>query len=262
MRIVFVTNPHYPDGLASLRALVENGYGVVAVVTPTQRRKGKGPIGTARSMVRQYGLRGFLEKAAAALGFIVRSRTTPSTKSVERYAKDHRIPVHVPARLDDPAFLPVLADLEPDLLVVSYCSQIFPRKVITLPSTGCLNVHRSLLPKYRGPQPIFWALYHDEAETGATVHWLVEDIDAGGILAQKRVPIHPWDLEADVAARAADAGAEALLEAMARIVSGDRLGRVPDLAKGSYQSRPNATELETYRAKMRVRAARRRERSA
>jgi len=255
MRLVFVTNPHYPDGLASLRALVEGGYDVVAVVTPTQRRKGKGPIGTIRSMIRQYGLRGFLGKARAAAQFIVRSGASASTPSVERYARDHGIPLHAPARLDDPVFFPILADMEADLLVVSYCSQIFPKRVITLPATGCLNVHRSLLPKYRGPQPIFWALYHDEVETGATVHWLVEDIDAGGILAQKRVPIHPWDVEEDVAERAARAGAEALLEAMARITSGDRLGRVPDLSKGSYFSRPNAAQLEEFREKMRARAA-------
>lgn len=261
MRIVFVTNPHYPDGLASLRVLVESGHEVVAVVTPTERRRRKGFAGTVRAMIDQYGLRGFLEKAIHAVWVVARTRLSRGQETVESYARKRALPLHVPRRLGGKDFFPTLKALAPDLIVVSYCSQIFPKKVIQLPTIGCLNVHRSLLPKYRGPQPIFWALYHDEKETGATVHWLVQDIDAGDILAQERVPIHDWDAETDVASRAAEAGARALAAVLPRIAAGERWGTTPDLSAGSYYSRPDVAQLATYRERMAERAARRRTRS-
>lgn len=248
MRIAFVTNPHYPDGIHALRSLVEHGFDVVAVITPTQRRPGKGRLATIHTMVSQYGVRGFAEKAMAGARFILRSRVRSDVASVESFARDHGISVYTPARLSSRSFRADLAALDLDLIVVTFCSQVFPARVLTLPRIGCINVHRSLLPRYRGPQPIFWAMLRGETSTGATVHWLVKDIDAGAIVAQREIPIHPWDLEQDVAERAAEAGAEALIDAMGRIERGERGGRAPDLEHGSHFSRPGPAELARFRA--------------
>jgi len=134
--------------------------------------------------------------------------TSPAVKIL---AQKHKIPVFQPERFDDQA-VKELEKLKPDLAVVAAYGKILPKAALELPAFGCINVHVSLLPKYRGPSPIQNALLQGEKETGVTVMLMDEGIDSGDILAQKAIPIKPHDNTKILSDELAVLGAELLLE--------------------------------------------------
>ncbi|RME45643.1 MAG: hypothetical protein D6791_10220 [Chloroflexi bacterium] len=99
----------------------------------------------------------------------------------------HRIPVYQANTMQDPAFVRRLADLNPDLIVLFSFNLIIPEEIIKLPRFGCINVHPSLLPKYRGAHPHFWVLVKGETSTGVTVHYVDAGVDTGDIIIQDAV---------------------------------------------------------------------------
>ncbi|MBI3415862.1 MAG: methionyl-tRNA formyltransferase, partial [Verrucomicrobia bacterium] len=110
----------------------------------------------------------------------------------EEAAKWH-LSIMQPVRARDEAFIKSLAELRPDLIVVAAYGQILPPSILELPRHGCLNVHTSLLPKYRGAAPIQWALLNGDAETGVTIMKMDAGLDTGDILTQRATPITPAD---------------------------------------------------------------------
>src|SRR5437899_10863216 len=113
--------------------------------------------------------------------------------AVKKLAGSAGLPVLQPERARDPEFLERLKQLKPDLVVVVAYGQILPQALLDLPRFGCLNVHTSLLPKYRGAAPIQWALLHGDAETGVTIMKMDAGLDTGPILSMKRIAIGPED---------------------------------------------------------------------
>lgn len=148
------------------------------------------------------------------------------------------LPVLQPARARDAAFIEQLSQLQPDLIVVAAYGQILPQALLDLPRFGCLNVHTSLLPKYRGAAPIQWAILDGERETGVTIMRMDAGLDTGGILRQAITPITPED------------NAQTLHDRLARL-GGDLLVQtIPDHVAGRLTPRPQPAEGASYARKI------------
>ena len=156
---------------------------------------------------------------------------------VKVLALQANLPVLQPERARDEAFLRALSDLQPDLIVVAAYGQILPQSLLDLPRFGCLNVHTSLLPKYRGAAPIQWAILNGDSETGITIMKMDAGLDTGDILAQVTTPIHPDDNSETLHDRLARLGAELLLKTIPEYVAG-RIPALPQPVEGaSYASK-------------------------
>jgi len=185
MRIVFIGSPDF--AVPSLERLVADGHTVPLVVTQPDRPAGRG-----------------------------RELRSPAVK---RAAERHGLPLAQPERVGDRQVLASLRNVQPDLVVVVAFGQFLPRAVREVPPLGCINVHASLLPKFRGAAPIHRALMAGETETGVTVMRVEGQMDAGPILLQRTCPIRPEDNAGSLHDRLAVLGAAALADA-ARILAG------------------------------------------
>jgi methionyl-tRNA formyltransferase len=194
LRIIFMGTAEL--SCDSLRALIESpGCQVVAVVTQPDRPKGRD------------------------------LKLQPSPVKV--LAHQAKLPFLQPERARDEAFLGALRELRPDLIAVAAYGQILPQTVLDLPRFGCLNVHTSLLPRYRGAAPIQWAILNGDDETGVTIMKMDAGLDTGAILSQARTPIHPEDNSVTLYDRLARLGAELLLQTIPEYVA----GRIPPMAQ-------------------------------
>lgn len=205
MRIVFMGTPDFAVG--TLEALIAAGHEVVGVVTKTDR-----PVGRKQEL-------------------------KPSPVKV--CAVEHGIPVLQPARVKgNSEFYEKLKKMAPDVIVVAAYGKIIPAEILTLPPHGCLNVHASLLPKYRGAAPIQWAVIDGEEKSGVTIMQMNEGLDTGDILAVKEVPLDPGETGGSLFDRLAEAGASLLVETL------------PLVEKGEIHPVPQPAESPTAYARM------------
>jgi len=163
-------------------------------------------------------------------------RLTPSPVKV--LAEKLKLPVLQPLKARDEKFIGELRGLQPDLMVVVAYGQILPQSILDLPPHGCLNVHTSLLPKYRGAAPIQWAIADGEPETGVTIMQMDAGLDTGAILSTRRTPILPTDDSQILRDRLAQLGAELLA------------ATIPDYVAGKILPQPQPAEGSTYAAKI------------
>jgi len=163
-------------------------------------------------------------------------KLTPSPVKV--LAEKLNLPVLQPLKARDEKFIGELRELKPDLMVVVAYGQILPQTILDLPRFGCLNVHTSLLPKYRGAAPIQWAIAEGELETGVTIMKMDAGLDTGPILSMRRTPIVPADDSQILHDRLAQLGAELLLET------------IPDYVAGKIAPQPQPATGSTYAAKI------------
>ncbi len=187
LRVVFMGSPAF--AVPSLTRLLNDGHTLALVVTQPDRPAGRG-----------QGLRPPPVKLAAAW---------------------HTLPLLQPEKLNDPTVLSALADARPDVIAVVAFGQFLPRAVRELPPLGCVNVHASLLPKFRGAAPINWALITGEARTGVTIMRVEEGMDTGPMLLQQAIPIAPEDDAGSLHDRLADLGAAALADALQVLARGE-----------------------------------------
>jgi methionyl-tRNA formyltransferase len=179
MKIVFFGSP--APALPSLQRIREAGHSIELVITQPDKPTGRG------------------------------KKLLPCP--VKKMALDLNIPVYQPSRIKkDPAALEKLQDIQPELNVVVAYGQIIPSSIIYLPKFNSLNVHFSLLPKYRGASPVQWALLNGEEKTGITIFELNEKMDEGDILAQEELDILPSENAAELETRLAQIGAELIAE--------------------------------------------------
>jgi methionyl-tRNA formyltransferase len=180
-RIVFFGTPEF--AVPSLRALVQAGERVVGVVTQPDKPAGRGQ--------------------------------KPTPPPVKLVAQELQLPVLQPSKVrDNPELFAALRAWRPDVIVVAAYGKILPREILEIPPHGCINVHASLLPKYRGAAPIQWALLNGEQVTGITIMLMSEEMDAGPVLLQRSVFIEPEETCGELQARLAREGAECLVEAL------------------------------------------------
>lgn len=187
MRIVFMGTPSF--AVASLEALVRAGHQVAGVFSQPDK-----PVGRHQNKL----------------------RPTP----VKECAQAHGIPVCQPEKLRDGTALALLRELDPELIVAAAYGRILPDDILALPPKGCINVHSSLLPKYRGSAPINWAILNGDSETGVTIQKMVRDLDAGDIILQRATPVGADEDAAALYDRLALMGGELLTEAVAQIEAG------------------------------------------
>jgi methionyl-tRNA formyltransferase len=157
---------------------------------------------------------------------------------VKLLAEQSGLPVLQPPKARDEKFIAELRELEPDLMVVVAYGQILPQSLLDVPPHGCVNVHTSLLPKYRGAAPIQWAIADGNAETGVTIMKMDAGLDTGPILSMRRTPILPADDSQVLHDRLAQLGAELLVET------------IPAYLEGTIKPQPQPPEGSTYAAKI------------
>ncbi len=163
-------------------------------------------------------------------------KLTPSP--VKMLAEKLNLPLLQPLKAREEKFISELHELKPDLMVVVAYGQILPQSILDLPKFGCLNVHTSLLPKYRGAAPIQWAIANGETETGVTIMKMDAGLDTGPILSARRTPILPADDLQSLHDRLAQLGAELLVET------------IPGFVAGKISPQPQPNEGSTYAAKI------------
>ena len=135
-------------------------------------------------------------------------------------AEGHGIPVLQPAKVRDPEFIEVMRELRPDLIVVVAFGQILPKALLDIPRHGCINVHASLLPRYRGAAPLNWCIINGETETGVTTMQMDAGLDTGDMLLKKVTPIDPDEDSPALHDRLSLIGAELLDETLDLLLSG------------------------------------------
>jgi methionyl-tRNA formyltransferase len=202
MRIVFMGTPEF--AVPSLLALVKAGHEVAAVFTQPDKPQG-------RKMI----------------------LTPPPVKVA---ATEQQIPVFQPKTLKAPEEVARLTSLKPDAIVVAAYGKILPRTVLDIPKFGCINVHASLLPKYRGASPVQAAIMNGEAETGVTTMMMADGIDTGDILFEKSTPIGPDENTPELMSRLADLGAELLISTLQAVQNGTVKPQKQDDTKATHVS--------------------------
>ncbi|HHD11053.1 MAG TPA: methionyl-tRNA formyltransferase [Deltaproteobacteria bacterium] len=219
--IVFMGSPEF--AVPSLKALCEEGFHIKAVITQPAKPKGRG-----RKIM-----------------------PTP----VCEFARSKGIEVREPERLKDPEFVEYLRSLKPDLIVVVAYGKILPKEVLSIPRLGCINLHASLLPRWRGAAPVQRSLIAGDTVTGVTIMLMDEGMDTGPILLKKEVPIEKTERAGELAQRLSRIGAELLVESIGLYVSGrlkptpqdDRLATYAPLIKkeeGRIDWHKPAVEIE------------------
>ena len=153
-----------------------------------------------------------------------------ASSPVKLIAQREHIPVLQPTKMKDPDFLAALAAWKPDLIAVAAFGRILPPAILSLPPKGCINVHGSLLPKYRGAGPIQWAIINGETETGITTMLMDEGMDTGAMLLQEKIIIAPDDTAGSLSPRLADVGGRLLVETIAKVKAGTLVSRSQDLS--------------------------------
>ena len=157
---------------------------------------------------------------------------------VKELALQAQLPVLQPERAREAAFIDALRGLSPDLITVAAYGQILPKAILDLPRFGCLNVHTSLLPKYRGAAPIQWAILNGDSQTGVTIMKMDAGLDTGDILTQATTPIHAADTSESLHDRLAALGADLLLRT------------IPDYTAGKIAPHPQPADGVSYAPKI------------
>lgn len=203
MRIVFMGTPEF--AVPPLEELVRRQYQVVAVYTQPDRPAGRG--------------------------------RAPAPSPVKTAALNLNLPVMQPASFKEPGAIDQLASLQPDVIVVAAYGLILPQAVLDVPKYGCVNIHPSLLPKYRGASPVASAILAGDEVTGVTFMRLDAGMDTGPILAQERVAISPQDTTGSLTARLSELAARLLPDVLERWVGGEIKPQPQNEAEATYSRR-------------------------
>ena len=200
MRIVFMGTPEF--AVASLKRLVEDGHEICGVFTQPDKPKNRG----------------------MKLVF----------PPVKEFALSQGLPVFQPESMKEESAVELLRSLKPELSVVAAYGQILTEEALQVPTLGSINVHASLLPRYRGAAPINWAILNGETETGVTIMHMAKKLDAGDIITVRRTPIDPNEDAETLFARLAELGAQLLSETIPLIESGAATRTPQDEAQSTY----------------------------
>ncbi len=200
MKIVFMGTPDF--SVETLKQILAAGHEVSLVVTQPDRPRGRGK--------------------------------KPSFSPVKEYATEQNIPCFQPEKIRDESCMEILQKEQADIFVVVAFGQILPQRILDIPKYGCMNVHASLLPKYRGAAPIQWSVINGDAETGVTTMRMDAGMDTGDILLQERIAIAPDETGGSLFDKLAVAGGALCVKTLSRI------------ADGTIESIPQDHEAATY----------------
>ena len=202
MRIVFMGTPDFAE--ASLQKLIDERFSVIGVFTQPDKPRGRG--------------------------------MSMSFSPVKTLALAHQIPVYQPETLRDGKALEKLKEWNPDILVVVAYGRILPDELLSLPRFGAINVHASLLPKYRGAAPIQWAVLNGDPVTGVSIMYLAHEMDSGDVIKTSETKIGEKETSGELFERLKHMGAQALVDSLREIEAGTAQRYPQDAAKASYVS--------------------------
>lgn len=199
MRAVFMGTPEF--AVPTLQALIDH-HEVIGVVTQPDKQRGRGK----------------------------KVQFPP----VKEKAVEYNIPVYQPVRAREEAFVETLKQLNPDVIVVVAYGQILPESILNIPKYGCINVHGSLLPKYRGAAPIQWAVLDGEEKTGITTMFMEKGLDTGDMFDKVEVVLDPKETAGTLHDKLMEAGADLLLETLKKLEAGTAVRTKQDDSKSCY----------------------------
>lgn len=200
MKLVFMGTPDFAATI--LEGLIGSRHELLAVVTQPDRKKGREQKLTA--------------------------------SPVKELAIQHGISVYQPNKVKEPQFLDLMKALKPDAIIVAAFGQILPKALLDIPKYGCINVHASLLPKYRGAAPIQYAILEGETETGVSIMYMDEGIDTGDIILQEKLAIGPDETGGSLFEKIAGLGASCLLTALEQIENNTAVRIKQDHERATY----------------------------
>ncbi|MDD7738734.1 MAG: methionyl-tRNA formyltransferase [Fusicatenibacter sp.] len=204
MKVVFMGTPDFSVG--TLKAIADAGYEITGVITQPDKPKGRG------KQIQQTPVK----EAALALG----------------------LPVYQPSRVRSMEAIDTIRQMKPDVIVVVAFGQIIPKEILELPPLGCINVHASLLPAYRGAAPIQWAVINGEPKSGVTIMKMDEGLDTGDMLAKTEIPLEMDETGGSLFDKLSESGAKLLVDTL------------PLLAEGKITPEPQPEESTTEYARM------------
>lgn len=200
MKVVFMGTPDFAVG--ALESIIKAGHEVTAVVTQPDKPKGRGKelqISPVKACALKYGIK-----------------------------------VFQPEKIKMPEAVEILRTFESDIFVVAAFGQILSKEILDMPKYGCVNIHASLLPKYRGAAPIQWAVIDGEEETGVTIQQMNEGVDTGDILMQEVVKLDPKETGASLFDKLADCGAQLIIKTLPEIEKGSLTPVKQDDSKSTH----------------------------
>ena len=198
MRIIFMGTPDF--SVPALVALKEAGHEILAVVTQPDKPKGRGK----------------------------EVQMTP----VKEKAMEYQIPVYQPVKARDPEFVKILSDMAPELIVVVAFGQLLPKTILDIPQYGCVNIHASLLPKYRGASPIQYAVINGEKESGVTTMMMAESLDTGDMLDQESIVLDKKETFGSLHDKLSSMGGRLILKTIEKLEDGTAV-RIPQDDSGT-----------------------------
>lgn len=200
MKIIFMGTPDF--AVDALEAIIQAGHEITCVVTQPDKPKGRG-----------------------------KELQFPPVKTC---ALAHRLPVFQPVKIKTPEAVETLKTYEADIFVVAAFGQILSQDILDMPRYGCVNIHASLLPKYRGAAPIQWAVINGERESGVTIMQMNAGLDTGDMLCRTVVPIAPKETGESLHDKLSQAGAKLIVEALAQIEQGSLQPQAQNEAESTY----------------------------
>ena len=186
MRLIFMGTPDFSASI--LKKIIQAGHEVLAVVTQPDKEKGRG-----------------------------KEMSFPPVKEL---ALEYGLTVYQPVKVRNPEFVQLVRDMEPEVIVVAAFGQLLPKELLEIPPYGCINVHASLLPKYRGAAPIQYAIINGEAETGVTIMYMDVKLDTGDMILKRSIPIAKEETGGSLHNKLADLGAELMVEVLEQLKNG------------------------------------------
>lgn len=200
MKLLFMGTPEF--SVPTLEALISAGHEVIGVITQPDKPKGRG-----------------------------KEMQSPPVKEA---AQKHGITVYQPQKVRDPEFVKVIENLNPEAIVVIAFGQILPKAILDIPKYGCINIHASLLPKFRGSAPIQWAVIEGEKETGITTMYMDIGVDTGDMLLKKVIPIKEKETGGSLHDKLAQAGGPLIIETLSMLEEGTAVRIKQDDAMSTY----------------------------
>lgn len=214
-----------------LHALLQNGVEICAIVIPAASKPGSKQVPILRKDPPR------LERSMLPM------LNSSLQNNIVQLAWQHQLPIWEIARMSDPSVVTTLASYRPDIICVACFSLRIPRIILDIPHLGCLNVHPSLLPANRGPEPLFWAFRQGLRKTGISIHFMNEGMDTGDILAQDSIDIPAGISYAELEQQCAIRGAELLLQSVQALYEGHAIRIPQNEERSSYQSFPNSQDF-------------------
>ena len=203
IRVVYMGTPFF--AVNALKSIIDDGYNVVGCYTQPDKMQGRS------------------SKLIAS--------------PVKECAAAHGIPVFQPEKIRLEENVEELRSLAPDIIIVAAFGQILPPSILEMPKYGCINIHASLLPRYRGAAPIEWSVINGEKETGVTTMFMAEGLDTGDIIEEAVTEIGAKETAEELRSRLAELGAELILSTMKAVISGDFKRTPQDDSKSNYAVR-------------------------